>query len=471
MNESMLPKVAIIGRPNVGKSSLLNSLANRRVSIVDPTAGVTRDRVSHVVELPPAEIGGNPRHCELIDTGGYGIYTGDEDLSVLTSGVEGQIIQAMDEAQIILFVIDAQIGITALDQEVARLLRQNMTRKDKVVLVANKVDHEKYAADAMEGMKLGFGEPILFSATTGLNKLGLQRMLSDRLDFTADSPPPPEPEMMLAIVGQRNAGKSTLVNALAGVERVIVSEMAGTTRDSIDVRFDMEGKSFVAIDTAGVRKRKSMADDVEYYSYHRALRAIRRADVVMLLIDATKDVSKVDKKLSLEIQEHHKPCVIVVNKWDLVQHKLKSGDYLDYLADALRGLTYSPIVFISAKDNDHVRQTVETALSLHKQAGQRISTGKLNTLLKEILDQRGPSSKLGSRAKVYYTTMAAVRPPTIVMFVNHPDMFDQQYQRYMINEMRKRTPYPEVPIKLIIRERPRRDEQSEVPQELVEEQD
>jgi len=456
----MLPKVAIVGRPNVGKSSLLNMLAGRRVSIVDPTAGVTRDRVTYQLDLPPKHKGGPVRFCEIIDTGGYGVYSGDDTLSPLTGDIERQIALAVDEADLILFVIDAQTGITPLDEQVAQLLRQRTGDLSRVVLLANKVDAAKHESDALEATSLGLGEPEMISATTARGKFDLIDLLHDRLDFTA-STPPAKSEMLLAIVGKRNAGKSTLVNALAGNERVIASELAGTTRDSVDVRFEIDGHTFTAIDTAGVRKRKSLADDVEYYSLHRALRAIRRADVVMLLIDATQRVSQVDKKLSGEILEHHKPCVVVVNKWDLVADKLEPEDYLDYLADALRGLEYAPIAFVSAKDNDGIADAVTTACELYEQAGQRVGTGKLNQFVQHLLESRGPSSKLGTRAKIFYATMVAVHPPTIALFVNEPDMFDQRYQRYLINAFREEFPFAEVPIKLLIRRRKRTDRHAE----------
>lgn len=461
----MLPKVAIVGRPNVGKSSLLNMLAGRRVSIVDPTAGVTRDRVTYELELPPAQKNGPPRFCEMVDTGGYGVYSGDDTLSPLTDDVERQISFAVDEAAMILFIIDAQTGITPLDEQVGQLLRERTGDLSRVVLVANKVDDAKHEADALEATSLGFGEPVMVSATTGRGKFDVLELLTDRIDYT-NVIAPPKSEMLLAIVGKRNAGKSTLVNALAHSERVIVSELAGTTRDSVDVRFEVNGRSFTAIDTAGVRKRKSLEGDIEYYSLHRALRAIRRADVVMLLIDATVPVSQVDKKLSGEIVEHFKPCVVVVNKWDLVAEKLKPEDYVDYLADALRGLDYMPIAFISAKDNDGLTDAVETACELYEQAGQRIGTGKLNQFVQELLERRGPSTKLGTRAKIYYATMVAVHPPTIALFVNEPDMFDLTYQRYIINAFREEFPFAEVPIKLLVRRRKRVDRHAEPADEM-----
>lgn len=455
----MLPQVAIVGRPNVGKSSLLNMLAGRRISIVDPTAGVTRDRVTYDVDLPPTTKGGPVRWCEVIDTGGYGIYSGDDEYNVLTDDVEHQIGTALDEAHLILFVIDAQTGVTPLDEQVASILRERVAGRVPILPVANKVDNEKHEADAYEAAALGFGDPVMVSAQTKRGKWDFVEAIADAIDWDTEQQAPAETEMLLAIVGKRNAGKSTFTNALAGCERVIASELPGTTRDSVDVKFTYEGKSFTAIDTAGVRKRKSVQDDVEYYSTHRTLRSIRRADVVILMIDATQDVSQVDKKLSAAILEDYKPCVIVLNKWDLVGERAEPEQYLDYMTEQLRGLEFCPIVFASALNNDHVTEAVELALSLHEQAGARVGTGELNGAVKQILQQRGPSSKLGKRVKIFYVTQPDVDPPTVVLFVNDPDLFTPQYQRYMINNFRELLPWKEVPIKLAIRGRRRRGQE------------
>jgi GTPase len=447
----MLPKVAIVGRPNVGKSSLLNMLAGKLISIVDPTAGVTRDRITVDVELPPGPKG-EPRYCELIDTGGYGVYSGDARWESLTDDVERQIGLAVQEADIILFVVDAQSGVTPLDAQVAQLLRKRVVGASPVVLVANKVDDASHEAAAMGLMTLGFGEPVMVSATGKRGRHELLELMSERLGASAEQAPATS-EMLLAIVGRRNAGKSTLVNTLAGAERVIASEIPGTTRDSVDVRFELEGRTFTAVDTAGVRKRKSMADDIEYYSLHRALRSIRRADVVVLLIDATEPVGQLEKHLGAEIIEHFKPCIIAVNKWDLVKDRLTTDQFMPYLGDVLRGLDFAPVAFISAKDNDNVRGLVKTASDLHGQAGQRIPTGRLNAVVQQILQQRGPSSKLGQQARIYYATMPSTSPPTITLFVNHPELFDATYQRYLVNQFRLHLPYVEVPIRLLIRGR------------------
>ncbi|MFP4145411.1 MAG: ribosome biogenesis GTPase Der [Phycisphaeraceae bacterium] len=448
----MIPKIAIVGRPNVGKSSLLNLLAKRKISIVDPTAGVTRDRISTTVEIPPAEKGGQLHLAELIDTGGYGI----EDVQQLTSEVERQIGAAISEADLVFFVIDAQTGILPLDQTVAQLLRTSNARVP-VALIANKVDSQRFEATAWEAATLGFGEPVMISATTGHNKHELYDVIREKIDFEqfieAAAARGPDPGIQLAIVGKRNAGKSTLVNALAGDERVIVSEQEGTTRDSVDVRFELEGQVFTAIDTAGVRRRKSLADDIEFYSYHRSLRSVRRADVCLLLIDASVPVSQVDKQLGNEILKHHRPTVIVVNKWDLAESEHTEEEYAEYLDKSLKGLNFAPIVFTTANSGEGVRDALAMALNLYEQASHRVGTGELNQVIESIMAQRGPSSKGGKRAKVYYATQLDVRPPTVALFVNDPDLFDHNYQLFLLNRFREVLPFSEVPIKLVIRAR------------------
>lgn len=452
--QNMLPKVVIVGRPNVGKSSLLNRMARRKVSIVDPTAGVTRDRIAVPVEIPPQVKGQIARTIEVIDTGGYGI----EDSDNLTADVERQIAIGVAEAHLIVFLVDAQTGIVPLDREVARLLRQTNARAT-ILLVANKVDGENQEAAAMEASSLGFGEPLCISAVTGHNYHDFESALMEAIDFDKfdgidDSlSAGGEPLMHLAIVGKRNAGKSTLVNALAGAERVIVSEVEGTTRDSVDVRFEIEGKPFIAIDTAGVRKRKSVQGDIEYYSLHRSLRSVRRADVVLMMIDATVPTSQVDRQLVNEIVKHYRPCVIVVNKWDLVEDKHTQEEYAEYLDDALKGLNFAPIAFISAKNSEGLKDVVAMASNLYQQARDRVSTGELNRIVEQILCEHRPASKGGKRAKIYYVTQLDVSPPTIVLFVNDPDLFDNTYQRFLLNRFRDELPYAEVPIKLVIRQR------------------
>ncbi len=420
-------------------------LAGRRVSIVDATPGVTRDRVSVYVDI---ETDDAKRCVEVVDTGGHGV----EDAQQLTAEVESQIAHGVAEADLILFVVDVQTGMTPLDHKVAQLLREH-AGKTPALLVANKVDSQKHEPAANDAYELGFGEPVVISATSSHRKREFLERIMSLLPEPGEeqSVDRPDEGVLLAIAGKRNAGKSTLVNALAGAERVIVSEVEGTTRDAVDVRIEVGDKVFTAIDTAGVRKRKSLDGDIEFYSHHRSLRSIRRAHVVLLLIDATVPVSQVDKQLSIELQRHFKPTVVVVNKWDLAQEEHEQEEYVTYLDDALKGLSYAPIVFTSALDNEGVDELLAMAWNLNEQAGHRVTTGELNRVVEQVVAHRAPPHKRGKRAKVYYATQLDVHPPTIALFVNDAELFDSNYQRYLINRFRDELPYSEVPIKLVIR--------------------
>ncbi len=432
-----LPSVAIIGRPNVGKSSLLNFLARRLISIVDPTAGVTRDRIGAIVEH-------NGRFFELIDTGGYGI----DDPDNLTEQVREQIRQAIEEASLILFVVDARNGLVSLDKTVATLLRGF---SKPIMLVANKVDSAAMAVNSADFFSLGFGEPVVISCreNRGRDDL-LNRITANLADEMADSVQ--EPELKIAVVGKRNAGKSTLINAWAGQPRVIVSEVAGTTRDSVDVHIDFDGRRLVVIDTAGVRKRSKMTgNDLEFYSYHRAQRSIRRADLVILMLDAALETGDVDQKLAAYIQEQFKPTIMAINKWDLVGERATSAQFAEYVGKMFPQLEFAPVACISAKDNQHVRETLRLAFSLHRQASTRLSTGQLNQAVQDIVQQRGPSSRTSRPVKVYYATQIAVNPPTIVLSVNQPDLVTEEYRRYFVRQLRQRTSLSEVPIRLLVR--------------------
>ena len=453
----MSPRIVIVGRPNVGKSSLLNMLAGRRISIVDAVPGVTRDRVGTMIELPPLDAGQKSLAVELIDTGGHGV----EDVQGLTAEIERQIACGVEEADLVLFVVDAQSGLLPLDYNVAQLLRAG-DMEVPVLVVANKVDDAAHEGDAYEALQLGMGEPLMVSATSGYQKSLLTAAIRRKLDghvpglaSNGSSGDEVTDGVRLAIVGKRNAGKSTLVNALVGAERVIVSEQEGTTRDSVDVRFEWSGHVFTAIDTAGVRKRKSIKQDVEYYSHHRTLRSIRRADVVLVLVDASVPISQVDTKLVSEILRHYKPCVLVVNKWDLAEAHHTQQEYMDYLDKSLRGLSYAPIVFISAEHDEGVKDVIGMALTLNQQAGHRVPTAEINRVIDQVLSERTPVSKLGRQPKVYYACQLQVHPPTIGLFVNKPHLFDANYERFLINRLRDELPYSEVPIRLLIRGRQR----------------
>jgi len=432
------PNVAIVGRPNVGKSSLLNFLAGRRISIVDPTAGVTRDRISTPIEHDGVWF-------ELTDTGGYGI----KDPDNLTGEIEDQIRQAIESANLLLFVVDARSGLVALDTEVARLLRQS---SKPVLLIINKIDSASMKTLEADFFPLGFGEGINVSCTQNRGKQELLDAIAANLGALAQIEAATEPELKLAVVGRRNAGKSTLINALAGSRRVIVSETPGTTRDSVDVHVEFDGKTIVVIDTAGVRKKSRMrAADIEFYSFHRAQRSIRRANVVLLMFDAVTESGDVDKKLASYITAEFKPVLIVINKWDLVGSSAEPSQYSRYIEKIFPNLDYVPMTFMSAKNDQNVAETVRLAFGLHQQASTRLSTGQLNQAVEEILRQRGPSNAEGKMVKVYYATQIDINPPTIVLFVNHPRLITEEYRRFFIRQLRQRTILKEIPIRLLVR--------------------
>lgn len=433
-----LPVVAIIGRPNVGKSSLLNALAGEMISIVEPTAGVTRDRVSTF-------IGRGDKFFELIDTGGYGVVDSDQ----LSDHIEGQILQAIASADLVLFVVDIREGITPLDAKIAELLRKH---KLDVLGVANKADSGRMFSAAGEFIRLGFGEFLPVSAQNNLNKAVLLDTLFERLGSLIEAGAPPEPAMKIAIVGKRNAGKSSIVNAIAGSERVIVSEIPGTTRDAVDVRIEKDGKTLVVIDTAGVRKKGKMANDIEFYSNIRAVRSVKRADVVWFLIDATEPVSQPDKALAKLIAEEYKACIIVVNKWDLAKDVAATGDYEEYLTKVLPGLKYAPISFTTATTGKNVQSTLDLSAELFKQATMQIGTGRLNKAFEIVKTERSGARRSSAKTpKVYYVTQVAVNPVTFMMFVNDPGLFDEAHRRFIAGRLRDLLPIPEVPIRLLAR--------------------
>ena len=433
-----LPTVAIIGRPNVGKSSLLNALAGQMISIVEPTAGVTRDRVSTIIAK-------DDHYFELVDTGGYGIVDSDR----LSDHIEQQILQAIESAQLVLFMVDIRDGLVPLDKKIAQLLRKNNL---DVIGVANKADTAKMFGAAGEFSRLGFGEFLCISAKNNLNKAVLLDDIFDKLS-SLETGRPATPAMKIAIVGKRNAGKSTLVNAMVGSERVIVSETPGTTRDAVDVRFEKDGKTIIVIDTAGIRKKSKIADSIEFYSYVRATRSIQRADVVLFLIEATLPVSQVDKKLARFIAEEHKSCIIIINKWDLAKDSAATDDYQQYLTKLLPGLKYAPIAFTTATKAKNVQSVLDLAAEIFKQTTTWIPTVKLNKAFEIIKQEKIGTAKGGKKGwpKIYYATQIAVNPITILMFVNRPELFEENYRRFMINRLRSMLPIEEEPIRLFAR--------------------
>jgi GTP-binding protein len=444
-----VPQVVIVGRPNVGKSSILNWLAGARVAIVDDRPGVTRDRLAHLMEA-------DGRFFELVDTGGVGIVDSDR----LTEHIEHQISLAIDAASVILFVVDARTGLAPLDQQVAQRLRPVNV---PVLCVVNKADHEKLDPQADEFYSLGFTPLLRVSTRQDRGRHDLLDAIVEHLpEETEETGEPAPTEMKVAIVGRRNVGKSTFVNTLTEAERMIVSEIPGTTRDSVDVRFELDGKAFIAIDTPGLRRTKSIQDDVEYYSSHRAMRSIRRADVVFLFLDCTQRISKVDKQLGDYIAEHYKPCIFVVNKWDQLVGSVPTERWVTYLNDTFRTIRYAPIAFITGKTGKNMKALLNHGQMLFKQSRLRTSTGQLNRLVRAAIDHNPPPMYQNRRPKIYYATQVGVQPPTIVLFCNEPKAISRPYQRYLLGVFRDELETQEVPIKLYLRKRSSEDTRDEV---------
>jgi GTP-binding protein len=444
-----LPRVVIVGRPNVGKSTLTNRMCGSRVSIVEPTAGVTRDRVAVPAELrTPRE----RRWVEVVDTGGIGIVDRD-DLGPL---VEEQIRLAIATADVVLWLVDARDGITPLDEDVARRLR-GLDRP--LILVANKAESRAHQWDAGEFHRFGVSDgPYAISAQNGEGLDDLYTRILEILPPEEESEEPVAPPVMrLAVVGQRNAGKSTLINALAREDRMIVSEVPGTTRDSVDVLFERDGQSFVAIDTAGVRRKRSIQDAIEFYSDARSHRSVRRADVVVLLFDVTKPLSWIDKDLARYCLDHHKPVILGANKWDLAQGYTPE-DFRKYIDAELPQLDFAPIAFLSARDGKGVDEVLQLALELFGQAQHRVTTGELNRVLEKALEGRGPSAG-GHAVRIRYATQAEVRPPTFVLFVNDKTLLNKDSIRYLQNRIREELPFPEIPVRIVLRDPAHVDEE------------
>ena len=527
-------KVAIIGRPNVGKSSIFNWLIGERVSIVDSVAGVTRDRVSFLLDVGldgvdekylnpeivepedsfsdesnktekvvyspnfdnsnvrrdlPSEfsgelledgkendnegmLDGNPeedgddqslprisaRYIELTDSGGIGVVDKDD----LSEDVEYQISAAINAADLILFVVDARDGLTPLDQFVAERLR---TLQIPILLVANKCDGETQDYDSSEFHRFGW-DVVAVSAKQKRGRVALMDEILKTLPVSAffdGGKKLAAPEMKIAIVGRRNVGKSTFVNTLAQEERVIASPIPGTTRDCVDVRFEMNGKSFIAIDTPGFMRKKSVGSDLDFYALTRAERSIRMADVVFMFFDCSLQIAKMDKQLVSLIESYHKPCIFVVNKWDkMVQYKMPTSRWADYLRETFATMWHVPIAFITGMTGKNVQKLLQHAQLLFRQSQMRVSTSKLNKLIAAALNHTPPPLFHFRKPKIYYATQISVSPPTITLFCNMPDAFSPSYRRFLLNVIRDELPIGEVPIRLWFRKRESDDNEDEI---------
>lgn len=438
------PTVAIVGRPNVGKSTFFNYIIGQRISIVEDIPGVTRDRI-----YADAEWRG--RKFSLIDTAGIEEKTDD----IIISGMREQANIAIGVADVILFITDMQAGITAADREIAQILRKS---KKPVILVCNKADnYGKTSDDIYEFYNLGLGTPFPVSAT---NALGIGDLLDEVYNNLPEENENDDESNIIkvAIIGKPNAGKSSLVNKILGESRVIVSDIAGTTRDAIDSEFENEFGKYVFIDTAGIRRKSKVNESIEKFSVMRTLYAIERADVCLMMIDATEGVTDQDAKIAGEAHEAGKGIILVINKWDEIEKDDHTMDkFKKEVYNKLSYLTYAPILFISAKTGQRVNKLYELINFVADQNAMRVTTSMLNQVLNEALAIVQPPSDKGKRLKVYYMTQASTKPPTFIVFVNSKDLFHFSYERYLVNHIRKEFGLQGTPIRMIVREKNEKD--------------
>jgi GTP-binding protein len=439
-----LPVIAIVGRPNVGKSSLFNRLVGQPIAIVDPTPGVTRDRLFHEVDR-------DGWRFDVVDTGGIGIV----DEHKLEADVYRQVERAIGAADRIVFLTDGRDGVTHLDREIAAKLRP---LKERVVLAVNKLDHEGLDQELYAFEALGLGEPLGISASQarGLHDL-LERVCGGLPGARKDEPEAPaafDGRIRICLAGRRNVGKSSLTNALCGEERMIVADLPGTTRDAVDVPLHRPEGEFVLIDTAGLRKKNQIEQDLEFYAACRTERAIKRADVVLLVLDAGDEVGMVDKKIAHFCEVEGKPTVIVINKWDLAeQGGAKRSQYTAWLYDRLPGLRYAPVTFTCALTGFNVGEALRLATELHAETQARVTTSELNQLIEAAVQKRRPKKVGPVPTKLYYGTQVTSLPPTFVFFVNRTDWIEPGYSRYLENFLRERLPFKRVPLRILFKAR------------------
>lgn len=439
------PVVAVVGRPNVGKSTLFNALAGERISIVKDTPGVTRDRIY-------ADVSWLDYNFTLIDTGGIE----PDSKDIILSQMREQAEIAISTADVIIFLTDVRQGLQDSDSKVADMLRRS---KKPVVLVVNKVDSfEKYMPDVYEFYNLGIGEPFAISAAS---RLGLGDMLDEVVKYFKDYDKEEEEDERpkVAIIGKPNVGKSSLINKLAQEERVIVSDIAGTTRDAIDTDIKYNGKEYVFIDTAGLRRKNKIKEEIERYSIIRAVTAVERADVCVIVIDATEGVTEQDAKIAGIAHERGKGIIIAVNKWDAIEKDDKTiYRHTEKIRDILSFMPYAEIIFISAKSGQRLSKIFETIDIVIENNSMRVATGVLNEIVAEAVAMQQPPSDKGKRLKIYYTTQVAVKPPTFVVFVNDKELMHFSYTRYLENRIRDTFGFRGTALKFITRER--KDDQS-----------
>ena len=430
------PLVAIVGRPNVGKSTLFNKIAGRKISITENRPGVTRDRLY-------ADAVWRGKKFTVVDTGGIELKSAD----VLWKEILRQADAAIDMAQVILWMVDGKEELTAADRDVAEKLRRC---KKPVVLVVNKVDN--FSPDKLfDYYALGLGEPFAISAE---HSQGIGDVLDEVVSYFESGDEEEDDRLKIAVVGKPNAGKSSLVNRLLGFERTIVTDIAGTTRDAIDTPFEMDGQKYTLIDTAGIRRKKNVSDDVEYYSVLRAFDAVRRADVCLLVVDSSEGLTEQDVKIIGYVHEQGKPSVIVMNKWDLIEKDTNTVNKFEAKLKAdLSFMDYFLSVYISAKTGQRAERVLTLARRAYENANRRVTTGTLNDLILDAVRTNEPASVNGRRLKIYYCSQPSVCPPTFVLFVNDETLMHFSYRRYLENVLRRSFDFTGTPIRIALRPR------------------
>ena len=430
------PLIAIVGRPNVGKSTFFNKVVGRKISITDDRAGVTRDRLY-------ADSEWRGKAFSIVDTGGIELRSED----TMWKEIKKQAEVAIDTAQVIMFFVDGREGLTTSDYDVADMLRRS---KKPVILVVNKID-EYSEEKVFEFYSLGLGEPYAVSAEHGT---GIGDVLDEAVSWFEKSENVEDESIKIDVVGKPNAGKRSLVNKLLGFERSIVTNIAGTTRDAIDTKFTYDGRNYTIIDTAGIRKKSKVEDDVEYYSVMRAFDAVRRADVCLLVVDSADGLTEQDTKIIGYVHEQGKPSVVVMNKWDLIEKDTNTINKFEAeLKEDLKFMDYFKSVYISAKTGQRTEKILSIVDEVYAHAHHRIATGVLNDIISDAVRANEPPSYNGRRLKVYYSSQVAVAPPTIVLFVNSSDLLHFSYQRFLENVLRKSFDFSGTPIKILTREK------------------
>jgi len=434
-----LPVVAIVGRPNVGKSTLFNRIVGRREAIVDPTPGVTRDRKYITAEW-------TGRRFLLVDTGGFVTDTEEP----IHRAVMEQLLQGISEADLILFVVDGRTGVTGEDEELAQKLRKS---GKTIILVVNKIDTAGHEELGAEFFRLGLGTPLLISASLGRRVGDLLDEIVQRLpEEVGEESKEPQGTMHLAIVGRPNVGKSSLINAVLGTPKLVVTDIPGTTRDAIDTEFTYQGQRIVLVDTAGLRRKSRISDSVEYYSTQRTLRAIRRADAVAVVIDASEGLFDQDKRILDQVVHQRKGVLLVANKWDLMPPGARATTQFEQLVrDELPTLTYVPVLFVSAKTGRNVTQVLAVALSVDKERRKVVRTHELNLLLQEAVAQHAPPAFGTKEVKIRFCTQVNAAPPVFAFYCNHPRGVQANYRAYLERQLRQRFGFMGVPLTLSFR--------------------